>query len=148
MRRTLTVAYTALLLLVGCQGQPLNLPSDPPPYQLSIAQGTVWAPPGGEATLNLTFTTRSGYWGVVRLEARTEMEEGVSRFFSLWPDSFNPNSQREYITGVRLRVAPDTPSNPDLPYKVYVWALNEAGQVLSADYVDVVVSPDPPPWMR
>jgi len=148
MKRTLALAYAVLLFLVGCQGQHLDVPSDPPPYQLSIAQGTVWAPPSGEATLNLTFRARSGYWGVVRLEARTEMEEGVSRFFSLWPDSFNPNGQKEYITGVRLRIAPDTPSNPDLPYRVYVWALDQAGQVLSASSVDVVVSPEPPPWMQ
>jgi len=72
----------------------------------------------------------------------------ASRYFSLWPDSFTLNGQRKYITGVRLRVAPDTPSNPDLPYRVYVWALDQAGQVLSASSVGVVVSPEPPPWMR
>jgi len=26
--------------------------------------------------------------------------------------------------------------------------LNEAGQVFLAEYVGVVVSPEPPPWMR
>jgi len=146
VKKALALAYTALLLLAGCQGQRINipgLPNEPPPYQLSVWPRAAWVPPNGEASFNLTFTARSGYWGVVRLEARTEMEEGASRYFSLWPDSFTLNGQRGYGNTVYLSVAPDTPFNF---YQVYIWAVDRAGQVLTADAVIVEVSPEPSPW--